>query len=78
MTLLYSIEMKLILPIDLERVPKWAKVTIGILVAVLFLIIIIKANENEVRAKTVFNFSVANFVYFHSENSNFRIQRMGK
>ena len=51
MTLLYSIEMKLILPIDLERVPKWAKVTIGILVAILVLIIIIKANENEVRQK---------------------------
>ena len=43
--------MKLVLPIDLERVPKWAKVTIGILVAVLVLIIMIKANEDEVRQK---------------------------
>ena len=43
--------MKLVLPIDLERVPKWAKVTIGILVAVLVLIVIIKANEDEVRQK---------------------------
>ena len=68
MTLLYSIEMKLILPIDLERVPKWAKVTIGILVAILVLIIIIKANENEVRQKQ----------FLISVLPTFKVQRIGK